>query len=693
MNDRNFFAELKRRNVYKVAVAYGVVGWLIIQVTATIVPALHLSDAVTTTVVVLTMLGFPVALAIAWAFEMTPEGLKRTENVSPDQHLPQWSRQKFGAFVIGISVIAAGLLAYQLLKPKFADIPVVEARTPKAIPQKSIAVLPFENLSDDKSAAYFADGIQDEILTKLASVADLKVISRTSTAKYKSKPEDLKIVSRQLGVAHVLEGAVQKAGEKVRVNVQLIDARADSHLWAKTYDRELKDLFAVESEVAQEIADSLQAKLSPAEANTLATAPTKDPAAYDLFLKGEYEERLAESSLKPESFDQAAAWYQQAIERDPNFALAIARLVQSRMQRHWFVDYLTETELADVRKMAERAITIAPHFAQGHVALGTYFYFGYRQYDQALAEFQRAIELQPNNLDALAFKGYVHRRQGRWAESFTELKKCLEQDPRNPTLPANIASSYLLLRMWKEANQVGRRSIALDPHDVVGMRSVLLSRLNSTGDITEAGQALATFPPDSRIVQNSVAGGLSSVMGERSYFFVVARDYAAALKVWDNAGTSPVDQRRSLSARAAIHFLAGDLVAAQTDAEKAKSLLDDRLRERPDDILALTQLSWIHIALKRNEDALKNARRAAQLFPPEKDSIVGTFTLTGLAEVEARIGETADAVSILRELLSIPAGQTVSSSRLKIDPVWDPIRNDPRFQKLLTGNELVGPGE
>ena len=693
MNDRNFFAELKRRNVYKVAVAYGVVGWLIIQVTATIVPALHLSDAVTTTVVVLTMLGFPVALAIAWAFEMTPEGLKRTENVSPDQHLPQWSRQKFGAFVIGISVIAAGLLAYQLLKPKFADIPVVEARTPKAIPQKSIAVLPFENLSDDKSAAYFADGIQDEILTKLASVADLKVISRTSTAKYKSKPEDLKIVSRQLGVAHVLEGAVQKAGEKVRVNVQLIDARADSHLWAKTYDRELKDLFAVESEVAQEIADSLQAKLSPAEANTLATAPTKDPAAYDLFLKGEYEERLAESSLKPESFDQAAAWYQQAIERDPNFALAIARLVQSRMQRHWFVDYLTETELADVRKMAECAIAIAPHFAQGHVALGTYFYFGYRQYDQALAEFQRAIELQPNNLDALAFKGYVHRRQGRWAESFTELKKCLEQDPRNPTLPANIASSYLLLRMWKEANQVGRRSIALDPHDVVGMRSVLLSRLNSTGDITEAGQALATFPPDSRIVQNSVAGGLSSVMGERSYFFVVARDYAAALKVWDNAGTSPVDQRRSLSARAAIHFLAGDLVAAQTDAERAKSLLDDRLRERPDDILALTQLSWIHIALKRNEDALKNARRAAQLFPPEKDSIVGTFTLTGLAEVEARIGETADAVSILRELLSIPAGQTVSSSRLKIDPVWDPIRNDPRFQKLLTEKELIGPGE
>jgi serine/threonine-protein kinase len=247
--------------------------------------------------------------------------------------------------------------------------------------------------------------------------------------------------------------------------------------------------------------------------------------------------------------------------------------------------------------------------------------------------------------------------------------------------------------MGKEADQVGRRAIALDPHDVVGMRSVLLSRLNSTGDTTEVGRALATFPPDSKIVQNSVVGGLASVLGERAYFFVVARDYAPALKVWDNAGNSPVDQRRWLSARAAIHFLAGDIGAALADAEKAKNLIDDRLRERPDDTLALTQMSWIDIALKHKEDALKNARRAAQLLPPEKDSVVGTFTLTGLAEVEAWVGETADAIAILRQLVSIPAGQTVSIARLKIDPIWDPIRNDPGFQKLLTEKELIGPGE
>jgi TolB-like protein len=250
--------------------------------------------------------------------------------------------------------------------------PRTEAATGSAIPKKSIAVLPFENLSDDKNAAYFADGIQDEILTKLASIADLKVISRTSTARYKSKPEDLRTVSQQLGVANVLEGSVQKAGDKVRINVQLIDARADSHLWAKTYDRDIKDVFAVESEVAQEIADSLQAKLSPAEASTLATAPTKDTTAYDLFLKGESQLRAANASLRPESFDQAIAWYQQAIARDPNFALAMARLAESRLSQHWFVETFTEPELAEVKRTTEQALALAPDLAQAHVAHGLF---------------------------------------------------------------------------------------------------------------------------------------------------------------------------------------------------------------------------------------------------------------------------------------------------------------------------------
>src|SRR5438067_10337543 len=315
MSDKpSFFSELKRRNVYKVAVAYAVVGWLVVQIATSTFPVLDIPNWAIKLVIALVLLGLPIALVIAWAFEMTPEGLKRTENVSPDEKIPQWSAHKFAALIVTIALIAAGLLVFKLVgTARWAvrsDDKDGGHRSAASLPApaKSIAVLPFENLSDDKSNAYFADGIQDEILTKLASIADLKVISRTSTAKYKSKPENLKTVSHQLGVANILEGSVQKAAEKVRVNVQLIDARADSHLWAKSFDRDIKDVFTVETEVAQEIADSLQAKLSPAEASTLATAPTKDSAAYDLFLTGEFEERLADSSLEAESFDRAATW-------------------------------------------------------------------------------------------------------------------------------------------------------------------------------------------------------------------------------------------------------------------------------------------------------------------------------------------------------------------------------------------------
>ena len=349
----SFFSELKRRNVYKVAVAYAVVGWLVIQVSSTVLPTFHAPEWVVQTLVVIVAIGFPIALVIAWAFEATPEGIKRTEVADA---MPETARPKKHAWIyvvlIGAAISVAVFFAARGTR-RTSSAESVSAKQTASLPAKSIAVLPFENLSDDKSAAYFADGIQDEILTKLASIADLKVISRTSTAKYKSKPEDLRTVSQQLGVATVLEGSVQKAGDKVRVNVQLIDARADSHLWAKTYDRDIKDVFAVESEVAQEIADSLQAKLSPAEANTLATAPTKDTAAYDLFLKGEYQHRAALSAQTTEPFDQAAVWYREAIARDPNFALAMAQLVVCRMRRHWLVESVSQSELIENRENGE----------------------------------------------------------------------------------------------------------------------------------------------------------------------------------------------------------------------------------------------------------------------------------------------------------------------------------------------------
>jgi tetratricopeptide (TPR) repeat protein len=489
-------------------------------------------------------------------------------------------------------------------------------------------------------------------------------------------------------VANIVEGTVQRAADKVRVNVQLVDARADTHLWAKTYDREIKDVFAVESEISQEIADALQAKLSPNEANALAVAPTKDPEAYDLFLKGEYEERDGESSLKAEPFDRAAAFYQEALSRDPNFALAAARLAESRILRHWFVTRLSENELAQVKSIAEHALALAPNLAAAHVALGSFYYYSKRQFDDALKEFRRALELQPNNARALESCAYIYRRQGQWERALAELVKCEDRDPRNALLPANIGAAYLYLRMWPEARRAGSRALALDPHSLAGMRSVVFSHLYGTGDINAAKRALATFPPDQRMAYFSTVGN----SGMEFYLHVLDRDFAAALKVCETETTNPDENRGRMAARAAVHVLAGDTDKVQVETEKARGLLEARLRD-PDDGFVTLQLSWINLALKRNAEALRLAHRATELLPVEKDVVAGVALLAALAEIQARAGRPGEAVKTLRRLLSIPAGFSISVQQLKIDPVWDPIRNDPGFQQLLAGQEQIGPNK
>ncbi|MGZ5553478.1 MAG: hypothetical protein ACXWHF_07545 [Chthoniobacterales bacterium] len=685
----NFFSELKRRNVYKVAAAYAVVGWLLVQVATQVFPFFDIPNWAVRLVVLAIVIGFPIALVIAWAFELTPQGLKRTEDVDLAAQSRRKSYTWIYVVVIGL-VFSIGLVFIgRYTARNTATGARTETATGSSIPQKSIAVLPFENLSDDKGAAYFADGIQDEILTKLASVADLKVISRTSTAKYKSKPEDLKTVSQQLGVATVLEGSVQKANDKVRINVQLIDARADSHLWAKSYDRDIKDVFAVESEVAQEIADSLQAKLSPAEATKLATAPTKDTAAYDLFLKGEFEERVANSTLRPESFDQATVWYKEAIARDPNFALAIAQLAICRLRRHWLTDPLSEAELMEAGRLAKQALTLAPDLAEAHVALGLFYYYGFREYEPALTEFRRAIELQPNNALALSFVAFVHRRQGKWDRTLEELKRSIDLNPRDPYTMGGLAETYVFLRLWKEAEDAARRALTIDPHEATSMRMLLLSSLNRTGNVQEPLRLLATFPPDDLLLPNT--GMFDMVIGTRGQTFVLARDFNAALKACETGTVATTNEWQRFAAKAGIRVLAGDVSGAHADAEKARELLETRVRERPNDFRALRALSWVYLALNRKSDAISIARHTLYLLPPEKDAVLGSGNLAALAEIQAQTGAAAEAVQNLRKLLSIPAGETISIARLKIDPVWDPIRNDPGFQELLTMKEYVGP--
>jgi TolB-like protein/Tfp pilus assembly protein PilF len=694
MSDKpSFFAELQRRHVYKVGAAYAVAGWLLVQVVTQVFPIFEVSALAQRIIVLVIVAGFPFALILSWLFDITSQGIVRTGELPASGEAPAVRRERLGIdrklnYVLGaLLLVAIAYFAAERVglingarKTSFAVT---------AIPEKSIAVLPFENLSSDKENAYFADGIQDEILTKLASVADLKVISRISTAKYKSHPEDLKTVSQQLGVANVVEGTVQRAADKVRVNVQLIDARADAHLWAKSYDRDIKDVFAVESEVSQEIADALRAKLSPSEANTLSTAPTRDPVAYDLFLKGEFEEREAASSLTIGSYDQATSWYQQAIAHDPTFALAMARLVRGQMSRHWLVQPLTESQLAEVKNTADRALTLAPNLAETHVALGAFYYFGHRQYEEALAEFRKAIELQPNNADAAEFCAFVHRRQGKWQECLTELLNSKEKDPLNAPVAADIGTTYVQLRMWKQAEEAAAHTLEINPHNVVAMRVSLVSCRNGSGDLTEAKRLLATFPKDPDLTVTRP--GVAPLIGERAYLSVIKRDFRAALNAWANESGEPGEKRKRLSARSAIGVLSGDTSNVKTDAEQAHILIDSWLADHPSDEIALVELNWVDLALGRPAEAVQVAQRAADLLSVEKDPFLGTSVLVTLAEVQARCGHGEEAIKILQRLLSIPAGFDVSIVRLKIDPVWDPIRNDPGFQQLLTGTEHVGP--
>jgi TolB-like protein len=412
VNPTNFFAELKRRNVYRAAVAYGVVAWFLTQLTTQVLPLFEIPNSAMRFVVIALAIGFPIAMLLAWVYEFTPEGVVRTEDLHPAQAR---SAQRVTGRILAFIIIGALLLVIAMLI--VGRLPFYR-QTGESISLKSIAVLPFENLSEEKQNAYFAEGIQNEILTRLATVRDLKVISRTSTAKYQSKPDNLKSVAQELGVSTVPEGAVQKAGDKVRVNVQLVDARADRHLWTKSYDRDLRDVLAVESEVSQEIVDALQANLSPSESHVLAAVRTHDTEAYDLFLRGEYEFHQATSTLVAgDAYDRADVFYRQALARDPNFAEAAAELARSRLSRHWNVSPLAPAELEQTKSLIDRAMALAPNSSEVHFALGLFFYWGHRQYEMALTEFNRTLELQPNNALARQHCASVYRRRGEWERS------------------------------------------------------------------------------------------------------------------------------------------------------------------------------------------------------------------------------------------------------------------------------------
>jgi TolB-like protein len=476
VNPGNFFAELKRRNVYKVAVAYAVIAWLLIQAASILLPTFEVPPSVMKAFVVIIALGFVVALIIAWTFEMTPSGMKRTEDIRPDEKIPQWSRRKFASFILALTICAAALLGYQVFRAK--PNPSSEVSD---LPAKSIAVLPFESLSRDPDNAFFADGVQDEILTRLAKVADLKVIARTSTQKFKNAPENLPEIAKKLGVMNILEGSVQKANDQVRVNVQLINGLTNAHLWAEIYDRKLTDIFAVESDIAKTIADTLQAKLTGSEKAAMSKKPTANPEAYELYLKGRFFWNKRTSADLPKSVD----YYNEAITKDPNFALAYSGLADAYVL---FPDYgvgAPDEFYPKAKEMAMKALGLEPSLGAPHAALGAVYTNLDHDFARAIAEFDRAIELDPNYATAHQWKTTPLSALGQFDNAIASDKHAVALDPLSLIANADLAFNYLNAHRFDEAIAQSRKTLEIDQNFHV-VREYLGMGFQFTGKLAEA---------------------------------------------------------------------------------------------------------------------------------------------------------------------------------------------------------------
>jgi TolB-like protein/Tfp pilus assembly protein PilF len=452
LNLSNFFAELKRRNVYKVAVAYVVVAWLLIQAASIFLPAFDAPPWVMKIFIIVIVLGFPVALVLSWAFEITPEGIKLESEVAADKSITRKTGRKIVAITTVLAVIAAGLFVFQLLRAR--------STSPSAlsISNKSIAVLPFDNLSRDPDNAYFCEGVQDEILTRLAKVADLKVISRTSTQHFKSAPDNLPQIAQQLGVAHIVEGSVQKSNDKVRVNVQLINATTDAHLWADTFDRQLNDIFAVESEIAKTIAETLQAKLTGSEKTAMAKEPTVNTEAYELYHKG----RFFWNKRTGPDLRKAIDYFGQAIAKDPNYALAYVGLADSYLLLPNYGGASSKESLPPARAAAKKALELDDSLAEAHASLGLLATIEL-DLDRATNELHRAVELKPNYATAHHWFALSLMTLGRLDPAIAEGKRAIELDPLSSIINADFCWMYLCAHSYDEAEAQARKTLEMDP--------------------------------------------------------------------------------------------------------------------------------------------------------------------------------------------------------------------------------------
>ncbi len=680
----NFFTELKRRNVVKVAIAYAVVAWIIVEISSVVLPALLAPEWVHRVVTFLILIGFPVALIFSWAFELTPGGLKRTHEVPLEQSTTAQTSRKLDFAIIGLLAVAVVFLVldnYVFVNEKSASSVREDVSG-----RPSVAVLPFINRSaSEENAAFFAAGIHDDLLTQLAKLSALKVISRTSVMEYRDTTKNMRQIGEELGANAILEGGVQRAGDAVRINVQLIDTKNDEHLWAETYDRELttNNVFAIQSEIATAIAAALQLTLSPEEVTRLDQVPTQNLKAYEHFLNAKELGELATSSR--ESFETAIGAFEQAIQEDPGFAQAHAEksLLQSRM--YWYGFDRTAERIEQASLSALRSLKLIPDMPEGHLAMGYYHYYAHRDYDNALKEFTLAGEGMPGSFRVLEALGFIEMRLGQFEASLASLDRAIELSPRDGSLMWQQSVTYRLLRRYDESKRLNDLAQVTSP-EIVGpyLSAAFLSVLMS-GDTTLLHE-LARNP-------RLDIGHLQYFVGWQAAF--LDRDFDLALKYLSKVNVDVIENQVEYGPlvyfEAYTHFLAGETELATEKFRQAKIHLEEQRDLEPDDPRIHLTLGITYAGLGEDDLAIESAERATNLVSYDNDAFLGPIFFTYAIQIYALLGDVTRTVDALDYYLSRPGAY--SAVGIAKHPNFDAIRDEPEFQTVIAKYKTSGKRE
>jgi len=667
-----FFSELKRRNVYKVAVAYAIGGWALSQGLAQVFPVFDVPNWVVRLIVFLIVIGFPIALIFAWAFEITPEGLKRAEEADA---MPQSARPTKRTWIYIVVIGAVVSVALFFLGRYTAG-----NRTTFRDDNKSIAVLPFQSLSEDKNDAYFADGVQDQILTNLAKVSDLKVISHTSVRQYKTGAErNLREIGRQLGVAYIMEGSVRRVRDRLRINAELIDARTDTHIWAETYDRTAADLFAIQSELAESIVSQLKAKLSPQQKAEIEERPTQDLDAFELYLQAKaiIDSYINATDVRA-ALLQALKSLDEAIQRDPNFVSAYCYAARANDLLFFFDLDPTPDRISLADAAVNAALRLRPDSAEAHFARADYLFRCLRDYDRAMEELAIARPGLPNSTPFFILSGYINRRRNHFHEAERDFTTAFALDPRNPNAYNLLADTYVLQRRFPEAVHVSDNVLAAGEQTPIVRFRRATAILYGTGDTGPIREILTKYP------DMEFAGGHTPF---RAWMAMLDGNYAEAERL---LAASPRQDFQDIDFsfyypkswyQAMIARAKGDSARATAAFRECREILAQRLIVKPEHARTIAVLAQVDAGLGQKELALQEAQHAIDLMPISKDIYDGALVLEGLAQVYTWSGEHDRAIEVLQKLVSIPS--YINYARLKLHPLWKPLRGNPKFENIV----------